>query len=122
MSHRFCPVDGAGSGQSATLRAQSRHLELWLCPHRILARPDPEDRQVRKMLYRGHVYGDGVVQARSVGTVFDHCIRARSKEMLTTRPPWGHFETNVAAIIHVATSKELLQKMGSKGRAVRRSL
>ncbi|CAE7246675.1 mkkA [Symbiodinium microadriaticum] len=27
-------------------------------------------------------------------------------EMLTTRPPWGHFETNVAAIIHVATSKE----------------
>ena len=54
--------------------------------------------------------------------VFDHCIRARSKEMLTTRPPWGHFETNVAAIIHVATSKELLRKMGSKGRAVRRSL
>ncbi|CAE7733959.1 mkkA [Symbiodinium pilosum] len=27
-------------------------------------------------------------------------------EMLTTRPPWGHFETNVAAMIHVATSKE----------------
>ncbi|CAE7197013.1 mkkA, partial [Symbiodinium sp. CCMP2456] len=37
-------------------------------------------------------------------------------EMLTTRPPWGHFETNVAAIIHVATSKELLPKMESKGK------
>ncbi|CAE7244383.1 mkkA [Symbiodinium sp. KB8] len=36
-------------------------------------------------------------------------------EMLTTRPPWGHFETNVAAIIHVATSKELLPKMESRG-------
>ena len=35
--------------------------------------------------------------------------------MLTTRPPWGHFETNVAAIIHVATSKELLPKMESRG-------
>ena len=32
--------------------------------------------------------------------------------MLTTRPPWGHFETNVAAMIHVATSKEQLASVG----------
>ncbi|OLP84542.1 Mitogen-activated protein kinase kinase kinase A [Symbiodinium microadriaticum] len=44
-----------------------------------------------------------------------HFVPTEQKEMLTTRPPWGHFETNVAAIIHVATSKELLPKMESRG-------